>query len=180
MSLIDISEIHKYTQNPNIKHEIGGTFKSDKNKLEFTLTSVGNAHTKNRSFVSLPNEGMIWHTHPHSSGFWPSFEDINRNNSKHILFSKYGVWVFDKNPVKNDKVKVNVMRQSYDIFHKFMEQTTQGIWTTVDIQKKIDMFIKTMRVTYGFEISFIPDWSINPKTPRNINIIKRVFKKERY
>jgi len=174
-ALIDISAIHEHTQNPIIKYEIGGYFIKKGNTLEFYVTSVGNPQNKNRMFVSLPTQGMIWHTHPPNAGFWPSFEDINRHNPKHILFSKYGVWIFHNNPLKNNKNKVKEMKEGYRMFHQFMEYTTQtkGGWDVCNVQKKIQLFINTMRDAYNFKIEFIPNWFNNKKVPKNTNIIKR-------
>ena len=171
--LIDISDIHKHTQNDNIKHEIGGIFTHTNNALKFYVTSESVPQNKNRMFVSLPTQGMIWHTHPPNAGFWPSFEDINRHNPKHILFSKYGVWIFNNNPLKNNQSKVNQMRQSYRPFHTFLEKTTQmkGGWDVRKVQEKIQLFIDTMRAYYGFKIEFIPNWRKN--VPKNKNIVKR-------
>ena len=174
-SLIDISDIHKHTQNNKIKHEIGGFFTQTNNTLTFYKTSESVPQNKNRMFVNLPNQGMIWHTHPQNVGFWPSFEDINRHNPKHILFSKYGVWIFNNNPLKNNQNKVNQMRQSYRPFHTFLEKTTQmkGGWDARQVQEKIQLFIGTMYKTYGFKIDFIPNW-YGKKVLKNTNIIKHI------
>ena len=172
MSLIDISVIYSHAQSKNVNYEIGGYFKQKNNKLEFYVTSVSNPTNKNRMFVNLPNNGKIWHTHPPNAGFWPSFEDINRHNPKHILFSKYGVWIFNNNPLKNNQKKVNQMRAIYTPFHKFLELTTQkSKWNANKVQEKIQRFIDTMKESYGFNIEFIPHW---PKSvPINTNNIKR-------
>ena len=173
--LINISDIHKYTQNGNVNYEIGGFFTHTNNALKFYVTSMGNPQNKNRMFVSLRTHGMIWHTHPPNAGFWPSFEDINRHNYKHILFSKYGVWVFDNNPLKNKKNKVKEMKEmkeSYRNFHTFLEETTQVCgWDVHVVQKKIQFFIDTMKKFYGFKIEFIPNWRKN--VPKNQIIINR-------
>lgn len=173
--LIDISDIHKHTQNTNINYEIGGVFTQTNNTLKFYVTSMSNPQNKNRMFVSLPTQGMIWHTHPPNAGFWPSFEDINRHNPKHILFSKYGVWIFNNNPLKNNPKKVNQMRLSYQPFHTFLEKTTQtkGGWGVGIVQKRIQLFIETMETVYNFKIEFIPNWFPKKKVPKNTNIIKR-------
>ena len=181
-ALIDISAIHEHTQNPIIKYEIGGYFIKKGNTLEFYVTSVGNTQTTKRMFVDLPTQGMIWHTHPPNAGFWPSFEDINRHNSKHILFSKYGVWIFDNNPLKNNKNKVNQMnemKKRYREFHTELEEITQRNkgWNPGLVETLIQIFIGIMKKRFGFKIEFIPNWFPNKKVPKNVpkntNIIKR-------
>jgi len=173
--LINISDIHKYTQNGNVNYEIGGFFTHTNNALKFYVTSMGNPQNKNRMFVSLRTHGMIWHTHPPNAGFWPSFEDINRHNSKHILFSKYGVWIFDNNPLKNNKNKVNEMKKRYKKFHTELEKTTQQIggWDPREVETLIQLFIGIMKESFGLKIEFIPNWFNRKKVPKNTNIIKR-------
>ena len=172
---IDISEIHRHTQNRNVNYEIGGFFTHTNNALKFYVNSVGNPQNKNRMFVSLRTHGMIWHTHPPNAGFWPSFEDINRHNSKHILFSKYGVWIFDNNPLKNNKNKVNEMKKRYREFHTELEEITQrkNGWNPREVETLIQLFIGIMKKSFGFKIEFIPNWYHRNKVPKNTNIINR-------
>lgn len=170
MRLIPISEIHKRTQDRRVTHEIGGKFFYVANELRFFKTSTGAPQSNKRVYVELPTEGMIWHTHPPNAGFWPSFEDINRNNPFHILFTKYGVWVYKNNPVKNNPQQVSLMQKIYNEFHAHLERITQNHWTIQMVETHVEAFKKTMLDMFRFEITFVPNWKRND--PKNTNIIK--------
>lgn len=165
-STISADDIHLHTQAININYEIGGKFKVDKDgSLVFYQSSTGNGPRNNgkRIYVNLPTSGNIWHTHPRKAGFWPSFEDINRHNPLHILFTKYGIWIFKNNPVKDDRTQTEHLKSIYKEFHNSLLIITQrqGGWDVQSVQSIIKTFIKDLKRYFNFYMKFIPNFGPN-------------------
>jgi hypothetical protein len=120
MTIISVSHIHAHTQTPTIDYEIGGTFRVLSNGaliFNHKVRSMG-VPLPGDDRISIPLTGeknqMVWHTHPYHAGWWPSYEDITRDDKIHILFTRYGAWVF-----KNGKGIV-VRFDDWNAFHHYM------------------------------------------------------------
>ena len=153
MTIVSVSNIHEHTQDPHIDYEIGGTFRTLSNgSLLFNKTVYSEMRPGNdRISIKLTTEEnkMVWHTHPQNAGWWPSYEDITRNDKIHMLFTKYGAWVF-----KNGKGIV-VGYSEWHQFHTYMLRTRSN-FNSNRIYEDIKQFSAYMKRAYQFDITFIP------------------------
>ena len=169
MTIISVSKIHEHTQTPNINYEIGGTFRmlSDGallfNKKTYSTMRPGN----DRMSIQLTGEKnqMVWHTHPHNAGWWPSYEDITRDDKIHMLFTKYGTWVF-----KNGKGIV-VGYSSWHMFHEYMLRVGSD-FSVHEVYAEIQRFSAFVKQSYNLDITFVPYFF-----PRNAPVDDSVLKK---
>lgn len=153
MTIISVSKIHEHTQKDSITYEIGGTFRILSNgSLLFNKTAYSEMRPGNdRISIQLTGEKnqMVWHTHPHDAGWWPSYEDITRNDKIHMLFTKNGAWLF-----KNGKGIV-VGYSEWHKFHKYMLRLRSD-FDVFDVYEKIKQFSAYVKHAYQFDISFVP------------------------
>jgi hypothetical protein len=153
MTIVSVSNIHEHTQDPHIDYEIGGTFRTLSNgSLLFNKTVYSEMRPGNdRISIKLTRETntTVWHTHPHNAGWWPSYEDITRNDKIHMLFTKYGAWVF-----RNGK-GIIVGYSEWHQFHKYMLRV-ESDFSADAVYANIQQFSASLKQAFQFDITFIP------------------------
>lgn len=155
MTIMSVARIHQHTQNPDIDYEIGGTFRVLSNGALLFNYKVrsGSAPNPGNDRISIPltaeKNQMVWHTHPFHAGWWPSYEDITRDDRIHVLFTRYGAWVF-----KNGHGTI-VRYEDYKAFHDYMSSLGPGFDAHV-VYAEIQRFTAHVPLNITFVPYFFP------------------------
>jgi len=95
-----MQNIIKKVQDMKIKRESGGTWDIDKGVISLQYAGVAKTIYDREAFLIMAknlNSTPQWHSHPYTSGWYPSSEDIMRLNVRpHILLTRYGIWIMYK------------------------------------------------------------------------------------
>jgi len=158
---VSLTDINRKTRNRTVNYETVGYF--DKN-MKFVQTGVSQMNQAvGRMYVNFPSNngksyGMLWHTHPHNAGFWPSIEDLYHGgyfgtHPVNVLFTRYGAWIykgFKSKPNNDQKYNIQLI---WNKFHSFM--LTVYVDTHLEgIKKQINKFLSSMKET-GYHIEFV-------------------------
>ena len=136
------------------KHEIGGYFTMDKSVRFYKTSESCFAPGNTRMSIKFPpNKTLYWHTHPPNAGWWPSVEDLLRNDKTHVLFTKFGTWIWY---ASESFVAPESVYAIWNGFHKYMELITQSYWTPERIMDKIKVFERNVKKCCKKEITFVP------------------------
>lgn len=140
---------HRFT------HEIGGYF-TNVNGLRFYKTSESRVVPGDtRMSIRFPtNKRHYWHTHPPTAGWWPSVEDILRNDAKHVLFTRFGSYIWSNSGGKN--INTDALLAVWRPFHKYMEKKSQAHWTPEEIVKRIQLLSVNLKRCCGTTFVFLP------------------------
>ena len=140
------------------RHEIGGYF-TVANGLRFYRTSEsrflpGNA----RMSIAFPtHKRYYWHTHPPTAGWWPSAEDLLRNDPKHVLFTRFGTYIWGSNSTAAaGEVRADALLSVWTSFNRYMEQKTQTHWTPDVVLKRIRSLASNLKRCCGTTLVFVP------------------------
>jgi hypothetical protein len=163
-----------YVNSSHVTYEIGGFvqykcgFDGDKT-IRFIQTAIGGEHDADgRSFVMLPLQisSCLFHTHDSTKPFWPSQEDllfgipISRSSRPYdaytnVLFTKYGVWIY------NGVYSIDTDVKSYtQHIYDFQTEMNAVLWSLPDnwnvqfVVETIFEFINKCN-TMGYDITFI-------------------------
>lgn len=180
---IQLQNINRLTRNKSVNYEVTGyanTFGT--NKLRYIKTGQSQMDpVKQRMYVLFPEgKRMLWHTHPHNAGYWPSFEDLTHgggypNSPLNVLFTKYGTWIYNGFIYSNSK-RVGALFHSLNEIWTVMHNNMLRIWCAnkVSPNEIMNIFNKFISDSnkIGYDIEFVPNFS---STDNNIqNHIKRV------
>lgn len=123
-----LENLEKNTRRKSINYERGGYYKLKNGKLCFTTKGKTGMMSNGRHCVFLNNNvNFAWHTHPRSTPWWPSWDDIITTTKKpQILITRYGTWVFsiyenvNINFKNNKNHTVKILDDIYRTFHSDM------------------------------------------------------------
>lgn len=152
-SVIRMQNAFKAALDKKVTYEIGGYF-TIANGLRFVQTSVSEFLPGNtRMSIAFPlGKSYYWHTHPHNAGWWPSVEDLLRNDAKHVLFTQFGTYIWSG----SNRLNANAIFDVWVPFNKYMLNKTQAYWTIDDITEKINIFSMNLKKCCGVKLTFVP------------------------
>lgn len=137
------------------EHEIGGHF-TVANGVRFYKTSESRFLPGNtRMSIVFPpsNKGYYWHTHPPTAGWWPSAEDLLRNDARHVLFTRFGTYVWSGRGARGGADALLAVWRS---FNKYMVHKTQADWTPDVVLKRIQRLSDNLKLCCGITLAFVP------------------------
>ena len=157
---VDMRNINRYVKSPDVHYETVGYINSS---MHMVQTGLSNTNASGRKYVRFPEKGKIkWHTHPHSDGFWPSFEDLNRGYNDqgivNVLFTRFGTWLFLGFGRIPDQFHHDLLYHNWYWMHMVLEKrTSQTDWTETEIMTYIDYFVNIAN-KIGYHIEFVPNF----------------------
>jgi len=166
--IISVEEIRRHTTDPTIKYEICGPLINDQHYLE------PNPNRRDgRANCSTSRNSDIWHTHPASSKYYPSYEDIrtpliHSAVKKSVIYTRYGDWILEYDGPIYTRDQVDTRYKDYieRALASFYHHTDKGRTYNAE---EIDVLIYILQYPfqdndtkyYHYRISFIPI----PSTP---------------
>lgn len=156
--------INRLVRGADVTHETVG-YMNNASTMRLVQTGVSNTNPQNgRKYVRFPEKGRIkWHTHPHTDGFWPSFEDIvqgynDKKGTINVLFTRYGTWVFKGFGRVPDQFHHDLLYHNWHWMHIVMQKrTSQENWTDAEIMSYIGHFEQILN-KIGYHIEFVPNF----------------------
>lgn len=162
MSLVTMNNIERAVRSPNVNYETVGYINTS--NLRMYQTGVSQRDPKNgRKYVEFPQQQRIrWHTHPHTDGFWPSFEDLNHGYNDqgvlNVLFTRFGTWLFRGFGKVPDRFHHDLLYQNWYWLHLVLQtRTSTPGWTEVEMMKYVDYFVNIVN-RIGYHIEFVPNF----------------------
>lgn len=134
--------------------EMGGYWKLNGNSLQLYESGRGLIVHRNGKTRYAFQQGVIpensypWHSHPYSQGWWPSTENlvsVRRSEYRpHIIFTKWGVWVFRKS--RNTNLKLDTeYNKLFNDFNKDIYAKTEDLYKAKSQKEFNDIFNWTSR-----------------------------------
>lgn len=161
--ILTLEEIQRHATDPNIKYEICGPLINDQHYLE------PNPNRRDgRANCSTTRNSNIWHTHPASSKYYPSYEDIrtplmHSAVQKSVIYTKYGEWILEYDGPIYTRDQVDTIYKDYieSALASFYHKTDKGRTYNAE---EIDVLIYILQYPfknndtkyYHYKISFIP------------------------
>lgn len=129
--------------------EMGGYWKLNGNSLQLyesgkgLITYVDGIPRYAFKHGNIPGDAYPWHSHPYSQGWWPSTENlvsVRRSEYKpHIIFTKWGVWVFRKS--RNINLDIGPgYNKLFDDFNKDIYAKTEELYDAKTQNKFNEIF----------------------------------------
>jgi hypothetical protein len=162
MTKLTMNQVQHLVNSPDVNFETVG-YINGKN-MSVIQTGVSETNTHNgRKYVHFPiNKKIQWHTHPSTDGFWPSFEDLNKCYSDqgvlHILFTRFGTWLFRGFGKVPDTFHHDLLYQNWDWLNLVLTtRTSLHGWNESEIMVYINHFVSfTNRI--GYHIEFLSNF----------------------
>jgi hypothetical protein len=154
MNIIRIRDAFVAALDHRFTHEIGGYF-TTANGLRFYKTSESRFLPGNTrmSIDFPPNKRYYWHTHPPTAGWWPSAEDLLRNDARHVLFTRFGTYIWSSS---QKRVLADALLAVWRSFDRYMVQKTQTHWTPEVVLRRIEALANNLRLCCGLTLVFVP------------------------
>lgn len=168
--------------------EMGGYWKLNGNSLDLyesgkgLITRVDGISRYAFKHNSIPGDAYPWHSHPYSQGWWPSTENLVSVRSSeyrpHIIFTKWGVWVFRKS--RNNNLKLGTVYNTlFNDFNKDILSKTNVLYKVKSQKEFNDIFNWTLKgimehwkerfENFGIHITFFRTY----EKDRLLNYLKR-------
>ena len=142
-----------YNNKLTLDYELCGFIeKHDLNSLKVIEKENVSKDTVRRSCQTRGHSTVIYHTHPNSSKFYPSIEDImkltkEKNNiMSSIIFTKYGIWEiirkdFEETIEEKDEIEAELRQILYKIYNNNGNgrkiKDLGGIYESIELIKEI-------------------------------------------
>jgi hypothetical protein len=133
----NITEIYDFINDSDSDYEISGKYTNGESV--FTMIHVGERKGNNkRASVKIDNNDIIWHTHPPTSKYYPSVEDICKvlkhpDINVSIIFTIYGVWVYKCNTEERvHKIPEDLTQLINGLGDDFYRETEKGRTYNID------------------------------------------------
>jgi len=123
---IELENISKVVMIKDVQKELGGMWflNNDITRFNTSAQPFVNLKTKRKgiNFKGINKKRIpTWHTHPYTSGWWPTPEDLRVYTKPHLIFTKYGTWVVYKNN-SNVSHHPNVQRFATEGLDRFLRE----------------------------------------------------------
>lgn len=166
--ILSLEEIRRHTTDLTIKYEICGPLINDQHYLEPNPDRM-----EGRANCTTSRDSNIWHTHPASSKYYPSYEDIrtpliHSAVNKSVIYTQYGDWILEYDGPIYTREQVDTRYKEYinSALASFYHHTNRGRTYNAE---EIDVLIYTIQYPfqdvdtkyYHYRISFYPI----PSTP---------------
>lgn len=170
---LNYEKVMKRASDRKVIGEMGGYWKLNGNSLKLyesgtgLITYVDGVPRYAFKHGNIPGDAYPWHSHPYSQGWWPSTENLVSVRSSeyrpHIIFTKWGVWVFRKSRNTNLKLGTECSKLFND-FNKDIYSKTVGLYKANSQNKFNEIFNWTLKgimeywkpkfEEYGIHITF--------------------------
>ena len=151
-TVFTVSEEDIYNSVDNDSFEICGHM----NERNYTFMTIGARDSSGRKYCDIGSAEKLWHTHPSTSKYYPSVEDLLKvltdcNHSE--IFTKYGKWIiFCNTKIPKNRTTVfedELKKLTHAFYHATEKGRTYNEAVTLSLGDNISQYMIDQGLDYG-------------------------------